>query len=68
MCWQTIIKTKNLGLGLLKMCLFVKLESSDCRNYWTKFARLDQSKIGLDRSNHMQIYFSAEIPTQRKPV
>ena len=26
---------------LLKVCLFVKLESSDCRIYWTKSARLD---------------------------
>ena len=39
----------------------VKLESSDCRIYWTKFARLDQSKIKLDRSNHVQIYFSTEF-------
>ena len=28
-CWQTIIKTQSLGLGLLKVCLIVKLESSD---------------------------------------
>ena len=42
---------------LAKVCLFVKLESSDCRTYWTKSARLDQSKIRLDRSNHVQIYF-----------
>ena len=34
---------------LLKVYLFVKLESSDCRIYWTKSARLDQSKIRLDR-------------------
>ena len=33
---------------LLKVCLSVKLESSDYRIYWTKFARLDQSKIRLD--------------------
>ena len=26
---------------LLKVCLFVKLELSDCRIYWTKSARLD---------------------------
>ena len=32
-CWQTMIKTYSLGLGLLKVCLFVKLELSDCRNY-----------------------------------
>ena len=33
LCWQTMIKTQSLGLGLLKVCLFVKLESSDCRIY-----------------------------------
>ena len=59
--WQTMIKTYSLGLDLLKVCLFVKLESSDCRIYWTKSARLDQSKIRLDRSNHVQIYFSVEF-------
>ena len=48
MCWQTMIKTYNLGLGLLKVSLLVKLESSDCRNYWTKFARLNRSKIKPD--------------------
>ena len=26
---------------LLKVCLFIKLESSDCRIYWTKSARFD---------------------------
>ena len=31
-CWQTMIKTYSLGLDLLKVCLIVKLESSDCRN------------------------------------
>ena len=46
---------------LLKVCLFVKLELSDCRIYWTKSTRLDRSKIRLDQSNHMQIYFSAEF-------
>ena len=61
LCWQTMIKTQSLGLGLLKVCFFVKLESSDCRTYWTKSARLDQSKIRLDRSNHVQIYFSTEF-------
>ena len=42
MCWQTMIKTLSLGLGLLKMCLFVKLESSDYKIYWSKSARLDR--------------------------
>ena len=36
---------------LPKVCLFEKLESSDCRIYWSKSARLDRSKIRLDRSN-----------------
>ena len=61
LCWQTMIKTQSLGLGLLKICLFVKLELSDCKIYWTKSARLDRSKIRLDQSNHVQIYFSAEF-------
>ena len=61
LCWQTMIKTQSLGLGLLKECLFVKLESSDCRIYWTKSARLDRSKIRLDRSNLVQINFSTEF-------
>ena len=61
LCWQTMIKTQSLGLGLLKVCFFVKLESSDCRTYWTKSARLDRSKIRLDQSNHVQIYFSTEF-------
>ena len=33
MCWQAIIKTLSLGLGLLNMCLFAKLESSDYKIY-----------------------------------
>ena len=53
---------------LLKVCLSVKLESSDYRIYWTKSARLDQSKIRLDRSNLVQIVFSTEFPTQPKPI
>ena len=61
LCWQTMIKALSLGLGLLKVCLFVKLESSDRRIYWTKSARLDRSKIRLDRSNHVQIHFSTEF-------
>ena len=61
LCWQTMIKTLSLGLGLLKVCLFVKLESSDCKTYWAKSARLNQSKIRLDRLNYVQIYFSAKF-------
>ena len=63
-----MIKTSESRFSLLKVCLFVKLESSDCRIYWTKTARLDQSKIRLDRSNLVQIYFSAEFPIQPKPI
>ena len=53
LCWQIMIKAQSLGFGLLKVCLFVKLELSDCKIYWTRFTRLDQSKIKLDRSNHV---------------
>ena len=66
--WQTMIKTWSLGLGLLKVCLLIKLESNDYRNYWTYSTRLDRSKIRLDQSNHAQIYFSVEFPIQPKPV
>ena len=45
---------------LLKVCLFVKLESSNCKIYWPKSAR-------LDRSNLMQINFLQNFPTQLKP-
>ena len=51
---------------LLKVCLFVKLESSNYRIYLSKSIRLDQSKIRLDQSNHVQIIFFAEFPTQPK--
>ena len=53
---------------LLKMCLCVKLESNDCRIYWTKFTRLNRFKIRLDRSNLVHIVFSVEFPTQPKPI
>ena len=53
---------------LLKGCLFVKLESSDLQELLAKFARLDRSKIRLDRSKLMQIVFFAEFPTQPKPI
>ena len=53
---------------LFKVCLCVKLELSDWKIYWTKFARLNRSKIRLDRLNLMQIVFSAEFPTQPKPI
>ena len=52
---------------LLKVCLFVKLDTSYCRIYWTKSTRLDRSKIRLDQSNLVQIIFSAKFPTQPMP-
>ena len=42
---------------LLKVCLFVKLESSELQVLLAKSARLDRSKIRLDRSNLVQINF-----------
>ena len=45
---------------LLKVCLIVKLESSDYRIYWCKFARLNQSNL-------VQIVFFTEFPIQSKP-
>ena len=52
---------------LLKVCLFVQLESSVLQDLLDKSARLDRSKIRLDRSNLVQIVFSVEFPTQPKP-
>ena len=49
---------------LLKVRLFVKLESSELQDLLAKSAMLDQSKIRLDRLNLMQIIFSVEFPTQ----
>ena len=54
-------------LRLLKVYLFVKLETSDCGIYWSKFAGLDRSKIRLNRSNLVQINFLQIFSTQRKP-
>ena len=51
---------------LLKVCLFVKLESSELQDLLAKSARLDRSKIRLDRSNLVQIIFFAEFPTHPK--
>ena len=45
---------------LLKVCLFVKLESSDCRIYWSKSAR-------HDRSNFMQINFLQNFQLSPSP-
>ena len=41
----------------LKVCLFVKLESSELQDLLAKSTRIDQSKIRLDRSNLVQINF-----------
>ena len=48
-------------LDLLKVCLYVKLESSVLQDLLCKFAWLDRSKIRLDRSKLMQIVFFAEF-------
>ena len=45
---------------LLKVCLFVMLESSELQDLLAESA-------GLDRSNLTQIIFSTEFPTQPKP-
>ena len=42
---------------LLKVYLFVKLESSELQDLLAKSARLDRQKIRLDRSNFVQIIF-----------
>ena len=49
---------------LLKVCLFVKLESSDCKIYLSKSTRLDRSKIRLDQSSLVQIIFLQKYSTQ----
>ena len=46
-----MIKKFSLGLGLLKVWIEEKLELSNCRNYYSKFAWLDRSKIRLDQLN-----------------
>ena len=46
------------------MCFCVKLESSALQYLLCKSARLDQSKIRLDQSKHVQIVFLQIFPTQ----
>ena len=58
-CWQTMIKTMSLGLGLPKVCFNVSLESSNCRKLLFNYARLDRSKNRLDRSRIADQKFSA---------
>ena len=47
----------NLVLDLLKVCLYVKLESSVLQDLLCKSAWLDRSKIRLDQSKLVQIVF-----------
>ena len=49
---------------LLKVCLCVELESSVLQDLMCKSAKLDQSKIRLDRSKLVQIVFLQNFPTQ----
>ena len=67
-CWQTMIKTMSLGLGLLKVCLSVSLNRVFCRNLLSKTARLDRSKIRLNRSRIVDQEFCAEFSNQPKPI
>ena len=60
-------KKLEFRFRLLKVCLFVKLELSDCRIYLYKSARLNRLKIRFDRSNLVQINFLQIFPTQPKP-
>ena len=65
MCNVLVNHDQNLEsrFRLLKVYLFVKLESSNCKIYMSKFARLDRSKIRLDQSNLVQIIFLQNFPT-----
>ena len=53
---------------LLKLCLCVKLELSNCKKLLFNSTRLNRSKIRLDQSKLVQIIFSAEFPTQPKLI
>ena len=57
----------SLVLDLLKVCLYVKLESSVLQDLLCKSVWLDQSKIRLNRSKLVQIVFLQNFPTQPKP-
>ena len=50
-------------LGLLKVCLSVKLESSVLQDLLCKSVWLDRSRIRLDWSKLMQIVFLQNFPT-----
>ena len=62
MCNVFVNHDQNLEsrFRLLKVCLFVMLESSELQDLLAESA-------GLDRSNLTQIIFSTEFPTQPKP-
>ena len=55
-------------IRLLKVCLYVKLESSVLQDLLCKSVRLNRSKIRLNRSKLVQIVFLQNFPTQPKPV
>ena len=46
------------------MCFYVKLESSVLQDLLCKSIRLDRSKIRLDQSKLVQIFFLQNFPTQ----
>ena len=50
-------------LDLLKVCLYVKLESSVLQDLLCKSAWLNRSKIRLDRSKLVQIVFLQNFPS-----
>ena len=52
-----MIKTFSLVLGLLKVCLCIKLESSVLQDLLRKSVWLNRLRIRLDRSKLMQIVF-----------
>ena len=54
-------------LDLLKVYLYVKLESSVLQDLLSKFAWLDWLRIRFDWSKVVQIVFFVEFPTQPKP-
>ena len=63
-----MIKTFNLILDLLKVCLSVKLASSVLQDLLCKFAWLDRLRIRLDWSKLVYIVFLQNFPTQPKPI
>ena len=55
-------------LDLLKVCLYVKLESSILQDLLCKSTWLDRLRIRLDRLKLVQIFFLQNFPTQPKLV